>query len=72
MKVIEAYYNDKLKEIWFILSTDDYISQLAFTKKALSTWNSYGGEVVPIIMEKSRFSSEMMPKGTIKLKVGAE
>lgn len=66
-KVIEAYYNDKLKEVWFILSTDDYISQLAFTKKALSTWNSYGGEVVPIIMEKSRFSAEMMPKGTIKL-----
>lgn len=69
-KVVEAYYNDKLREIWFILSTDDYISQLAFTEKALLTWNSYGGEVMPIVIEKSRFSKGMMPKGTVKLRVG--
>ncbi|MBP0984949.1 MAG: hypothetical protein J6A19_14610 [Oscillospiraceae bacterium] len=68
--VVKAYYYLKSKQIWFVLNDINYEIRRNFTKKALDTWESFGGEIIPIVTSVSRFDKTTMPGGAIELKVG--
>lgn len=68
--VVEAFYYPEAKQIWFVLNDINYEIRRNFTKKALDTWESFGGEIIPLTTSVARFKKELMPGGAIRLKVG--
>lgn len=66
-KVLEAYYHENMNEIWFILDNTDYAASKAFIQKGLELWDSFGGLIIPIVLNEAQFSQICKPKKLIKL-----
>ncbi len=68
-KVLDAYYYPKSKEVWFILDDVNFEIRNNFMSKALDTWDTFGGEVIPIVTSIKNFNKSTMPTGAKNIKV---
>ena len=68
-EVLRAYYYPKSKEVWFILDKINFEIRRNFVSKALDTWDTFGGEIIPIITSLENFNESNMPTGAKEIKV---